>query len=249
MNAPPPQQFFLDAQLDMARAIQGADLASVRALAPRAELNTPGAHDMTLLAFAMMAASDLDAPHLAVLTELVRLGADPHQEIPHIGTVWGGALNAATPHYAKALLDGGVDPNYKLKGHTPSLFRASSETTVETMRLLIERGADVNARDTVGTPAITFVLRTMQLDQVDELLDRGADPSAVNLLGQSFLFVLTQLMERAQPGSAALAKMESIRNRVLATGKLKWPPDSPRAEREIMREQGVEPIVPAGESR
>src|SRR5262249_21799131 len=152
---------------------------------------------MTPLMFAMMwAQADKDAPErLAVMTALVRAGADVRHEVPMLGTALDLATGAPDPGPLRAMLDGGVSPNPKPgSGQTPPLFRAANETSVENMRLLLDRGADVNARDALGTPTITHALRTMQLDQVEELLDRGADPRAVNLLGESFPYVLSTLM-------------------------------------------------------
>jgi uncharacterized protein len=249
MDTPDPDRFFTGPQLDLARAIEAGNATSVRALAPKTDLKTPGKDDMTLLMFAMMRASDQDPERLRIVSDLVRAGADVHQVVPELGTALDMALVAKKPGFLGALLDAGMPPDAKAgAGHTPALHRAATEDTVDHMRLLLDRGADVNARDTLGTPAITYALRGMQLDQVEELLDRGADPRAVNQLGQSFPNVLEQLMARQLPGSPALQKMTEIRDRITKKG-VTWPPASSEAERERMRERGEEPIVPVGHAR
>ncbi|WP_437879008.1 ankyrin repeat domain-containing protein [Sorangium sp. So ce513] len=249
MRAPDPDRFFLGPQRELARAIAAADLAAVRALAPATDLNTPGAEDMTLLVFAMHRASGEEPARLQIVTELVRAGADVHHVVPLLSSALDMAILAKSPAHLRAMLDGGVSPDARVgRGHTPALFHAASEATVESMRLLLDRGADVNARDSIGTPAITYALRALQLDQVEELLDRGADPRSVNRLGQSFARVLEELMARQLPGSPALRKMAAIRDRIVRAG-VKWPPDAPEVERERMRQRGEEPIVPVGQAR
>ncbi|WP_437594696.1 ankyrin repeat domain-containing protein [Sorangium sp. So ce1000] len=249
MRAPDPDRFFLGPQRELARAIAAGDLASVRALAPATDLDAPGAEDMTLLVLAMQWASGLEPVRLQIVTELVRAGADVHHVVPQLTSALDLALLSKSPAFLRAMLDGGVPPDAHVgRGHTPALFHAAAESTVENMRLLLDRGADVNARDSLGTPAITYALRAMQLDQVEQLLDRGADPRAVNRLGQSFAHVLEELMARQLPGSAALGKMASLRDRIVREG-LRWPPDPPEVERERMRRRGEEPIVPVGAVR
>jgi uncharacterized protein len=249
VKAPVAENHFLEQQLHLARAIVAGDVTHVRSMAPHTDLNTPGAQGITLLAYALMAAATFAPQHLAILTELVRAGADVRQPIDAIGSVWEVALGAPVSHFARALLDGGTSPNLPIGLSTPPLFRAASHESVETMRLLIERGSDVCARDSLKTPVITHALRCMQLDQVAELLTHGADPSAVNLLGDSFLNVLATVHSRALDGSPAKAKLEEIRASVLYDGRLQWPPPSPAQERDTLRKQGIEPIVPIGQER
>ncbi|WP_437494714.1 ankyrin repeat domain-containing protein [Sorangium sp. So ce1014] len=249
MRAPDPDRFFLGPQRELARAIAAGDLAAVRALAPATDLDTPGAEDMTLLVFAMQRASGLEPGRLQIVTELVRAGADVHHVVPLLTSALDLALLSRSPAFLRAMLDGGVSPDARVgRGHTPALFHAAAEATVENMRLLLDRGADVDARDALGTPAITYALRAMQLDQVEQLLDRGADPRAVNRLGQSFARVLEELMARQLPGSAALRKMAALRDRIVREG-VRWPPDPPEVERERMRRRGEAPIVPVGHVR
>jgi ankyrin repeat protein len=250
MNAPQPDQFFSGPQREVARAVAAGDPAAVAALAPRTDLDAPGAHDMTLLVLAMAWEREDPTPkRLEVITELVRAGATPGQVVPDLGSALDLALMADGPGPLRAMLDGGLSPDAMAAGgDTPALHRAANEDSVDQMRLLLDRGADVDARDALGTPAITDALRAMQLDQVDELLDRGADPRAVNRLGQSFPNVLEALMVRQPPGSPALQKMTAIRDRIVAQG-VAWPPAPPEVERDRLRARGEEPIVPAGSTR
>jgi len=249
MDTPAPDRFFTGPQLELARAIDAGNDTSVRALAPKTDLNTPGKDDMTLLMFASMKGMDQNPVQLRIVSDLVKAGADVQQQVPELGSALDMALRVKEPGLLGAMLDGGVPPDVMAgTGHTPALHRAATETTTESMRLLLDRGADVNARDSLGTPAITYALRAMQLDQVDELLSRGADPRAVNRLGQSFPNVLEQVMARQLPGSPAAQKLTEIRDKIVKKG-VAWPPASAEAERDRMRARGEEPIVPVGQER
>lgn len=250
MTHPKPERFFHGAQLDLARAVARTDLPAMQALAPQAHVSVPGDEGMTLLLFAMLSASSLAPAPLAVVTALVRAGADVLAVVPGLGSALDLVLRATSgPEMLRALLDGGVSPDARVGGgEIPALFRAAAADTVANMRLLLDRGADVNARDALGTPALTYALRAMQLDQVSELLDRGADPHVTNRLGQSFGNVLQGLMARQIPDSPALREMTRIRDRIARAG-VAWPPAPPSVERERMRERGEKPIVPFGETR
>ncbi len=250
MTAPAPDAFFSGPQRDLARAIAAGDPKAVARLAPDTDLDKPGKEDMTLLMLAMAWADDDPTPERhAVITELVRAGADPGHRVPDLGSALDLALMSTTPDSLQAMLDGGLSPDAMAAGgDVPALHRAANEDSVDQMRLLLDRGADINARDAVGTPAITDALRGMQLDQVDELLDRGADPRATNLLGESFPYVLATLLARYPKGSPAFQKMTEIKDRIVADG-VEWPPAPPPVERDRMRERGEEPIVHAGATR
>lgn len=249
LTPPPPAHHFLDEQLVLARAVHAGDLAAVRSLAPSTDLATPGAEGITLLAFAFMAAGDEAPERLAMLTGLVRAGADVRQPVDAIGSVWEAALTSESPAFVRAILDGGVSANTPVGRSTPPLFSAASEDSVETMRHLIARGADLDARDTLGNSAAVHCLHAMQLDQAAELLARGASPDSVNLRGESFLWVLWTQWGRTLEGSAARAKIEEIRDPLVYEGRRKWPPDPPRVERDRLRAAGVDVVVPIGEER
>jgi hypothetical protein len=204
---------------------------------------------MTLLFYALSwALWREDRSRLAVLSALVRAGADATQVIPELGSVLDVVLRVDGTVLLATLLDAGVAPDAKLSGTTPILFRAANEQAVAHMRLLLDRGADPNARDSLGNTAIIDALRSLQLDQVEELLGRGADPRVVNRLGDSFANVLERLMSRQAERSKALVKMQELRGRIERLG-LAWPPPSPLAERDAMRARGEEPIVPVGHER
>src|SRR4051812_46100978 len=104
-----PEAFFAGPQRDLARAIAAPDLAAVRALAPQTDLDAPGAEDMTLPVFAALRALDGagEPARFAVVTELVRAGADVRREVPDFPSALGVALLATSPALLQAMLDGG----------------------------------------------------------------------------------------------------------------------------------------------
>src|SRR6266566_7078763 len=89
MKRLPATDFFSGPQLLLAQAIERGDLVKVQQLAPVTDLNTPGRKDMTLLFFAVQEALKRDPKRLAMITVLVKTGADPLQEVPNFGDVLG----------------------------------------------------------------------------------------------------------------------------------------------------------------
>lgn len=248
MLPPNPTEHFEGPQLDLARAIQAADFNQSHALAPWNGLNERGLKGMTPLLFALLCATDLDPARLAIVRELVRLGADVHAEFPLLSTPLEFALLAESPLFLEAMLDGGVSPDARVqKGQTPSVFLVANEHGDARLRLLVERGADVNARDAMGNTALMEALYAGQLDQVEYLLDHGADATVTDRRGVSYSHVVGYMLGGAVPGTPAESKLLGLRERIVRS-EMRWPPVSPVEERARMRERGEEPVVPAGMS-
>lgn len=223
----------------LAQAIERGDLNEVKELIPKADLNRPGAQDMTLLFFALQCAFGEKPAQLQIITLLVKAGADPLHEVPDLGTALGVALRAKSPLYVQAFLDGGVAPN-TIKGMRPIIFDAAREYTFDTLKLLVARGADVNKRNSLGNTVLNQALSSYQLDQVEWLLDQGADPGGVDINGNSFASQLQFQINRQQQDSRTQQKLIEIRDRIVRAG-VKWPPDSREVEKERMRARGQTP--------
>lgn len=247
MKIHPPERYFNDIQLDIARALLNGDAEAVNRLAPGQDLDQPGRDDMTLLFFAIQSAFGEKPRQLEALSALVRAGADPLRETPNLGRPLGVALRAQSPDYVRAFLDGGVDPNTRI-GSTPILFYAATHHTLDTFKLLVERGADIHARDSLDATALSNAFAERQYDVVDALLDLGARPDTFNVLGVSFPYSIQFSMSRETEGTPAYRKMEQIRDRVISMG-VQWPPLDPPAMRDWMRSQGMRVVVPAGHTR
>ncbi len=242
MKTQPAEKFFSGPTLTLAQAIERGDVAEVDELASSVDLNKPGAEDMTVLFFALHAAMGEKPRQLEIMTHLVKAGADPRHEVPELGSVVGVSLQAKSPLYVKALLDGGLSPD-TVEGSTPILFVVTHEHTFDTLKLLLDRGATIDKTDTLGNTALMRSLMRLQLDQTIYLLDRGANPDFVNVNGVSFAGQLKFQLERQQAGSPAQLKMLEIRDRIVAKG-VAWPPPTRDEERERMLARGQQPDKP-----
>jgi hypothetical protein len=223
----PATDFFSGPQLELAQAIERGDMEQIKRLAPKTDLNTPGRKNMTMLFFALQEALQRDPKRLAIATEVVKAGANPMQEVPNYGDPLGVVLNSSHPEFLRALLDGGVDPNFVSEGD-PLIFYVTSESTFDSLKLLVERGANVNKRDSLRNSALYQALVSYALDQIDYLLDHGANPNTYNINGLSFPQALsTRIADNtAAPHSVTYKKLIEIRDRIIKMG-VKWPPETP----------------------
>jgi ankyrin repeat protein len=228
----PATDFFSGSQLVLAQAIEHGDLAKVKELAPKTDLNTPGRKNMTLLFFAFQEALERKPKPLQIMGELVKAGANPQQRVPNFGSVLGVALNATQPDFLRTLLDAGVDPNTMIEGRRPIIFFVTTEENFESLKLLIARGADVNKRDSLRNTALYEALMNWALDQIDYLLDHGANPNTWNVNGVSFAFrIFDHINSNASaPNSVTYKKLIEIRERIIKMG-VKWPPETPEQVR------------------
>jgi ankyrin repeat protein len=258
---PAAEYFFKSPQLEVALAIDQGDNQRVQALAAKltpAQLNVYGTEQFTLLAYAGYKAIPESERQLAIVTTLLRAGADPLQrarEPKNGGSILSLALLRAEggggPAFLKAVLEGGVSPD-SVEYHgakRPLIFRMASQDTPDSLRLLVERGADVNARDRLGGAPIMSAIRTFALDEINYLLDHGADPKVVDRHGQSFAFQLQDVVNTQQNDPLKrYPKVLALRDRIIRMG-VQWPPATELEERDRMRARGLKPITPYGQQR
>ncbi|CAM2186223.1 conserved hypothetical protein [Burkholderia latens] len=248
-----PEDFFSGQQLTLAQAIHDGDLARVQQLAPKTDLNAPGAKNTTLLSYAVQeivpVKNDAANPRYQIIATLLKNGADPKAPVGASGgTVVYAALHADTPNLLRVLLDGGLDPNWRPSGDTPMIFEVAENKLLPQLKLLVEHKANVNLRDSLGATAIFDATSLQQWDAVDYLLAHGADPKVANQLGVSYGWVLQNTMEKhTAPDSPARARVEAIRRRIVAAGA-PWPPIDPKAQRMAMRARGEKVVTPAGQT-
>ena len=224
MKIYPPEDFFHGTQLTLAQSIYQGDLASVKQQATVTDLNKPGRQDMTMLFYALQCAQGEKKQQLAIMSELVRQGADPLQDVPDMGSVVGVTARSSSPAYMEALLDGGMSPNVEIMKR-PVFFKAASDNTLKTMDFIVRRGANINRSDSLGRTVLMHALDGMQLDTVVWLLKHGADPHAVETnSGWSFAQQLAYVVKRnnGQEGPT-LDKLNEIINLVKQAG-VTWPP-------------------------
>ena len=218
MKKHPPEYYFSGDKLLLAQAIVAGDLNSVIRLAPHTRLNEPGKQDMTLLFFAIQSGFNRKLNQLNIISQLVKDGADPLQDVPDMGSV--AEIVATSPHseFMQALIDGGMNINVKILGQ-PLLHDAASDNTLNTMKLMVNRGADVNATDSLGKPTIMQALDGMQLDTVEWLLNHGANPNAIETnTGWSFMRQLNDVIERNK-GDTGRTQIKLMKIRQLCIDK------------------------------
>ncbi|MBK0077891.1 ankyrin repeat domain-containing protein [Kosakonia sp. S58] len=185
-----PEKHFSGAQLMLAKAIQAGDRYTILRLAKKTDLSTPGNEDLTILFFALNESFYNGNPpeRLQIVTDLVRLGADPLQ--PQKDKSWSPAEMVAMGDkdiWLKAMLDGGLDANAREKRYAePLIFSTIRAKNNATLALLLARGADVNSRDSLGNTLLAEAFYGAEFDKIALLLDKGADPDLRNHQGDSF---------------------------------------------------------------
>ncbi|WP_082804170.1 MULTISPECIES: ankyrin repeat domain-containing protein [unclassified Erwinia] len=225
MKKYPPENFFHGTQLTLAQDIYDSNVDAIKKDVEKTDLNKPGRQDMTLLFYAFQSASDKDASRLNIISELVRLGANPLQRVPDVGSVAGVAARADSPVFMQALLKGGMSPNVKIM-NTPVIMVAADDERIPTMDLLLKNGADVNQRDSLGATALMAALDGIQLDAVSWLLDKGADPRLTETnSGWSFSKQLLSAQKKLGGDKKVDKKLQEIIDKGIAHG-MEWPPSA-----------------------
>ena len=244
------EEFFSGRSLEIARAIDAGNMDLVRKLAPGVDLAATGQKGMTLMWFAILRRN-----YPAVET-LVALGVDPDKQVAKgIGSaLYLTMIPSKDPNdqtgirLFRAMLDGGLSPNYKTKDDDILLQRViGTGGSLAAVQLLVERGADINARDGIGGTALSDATLTKP-DIALYLVNHGANINSFDVTGVSVTWsVYDELEDRGQEDPLR-PKYEQLRDLMIQKGA-KWPPDPPEVVRDRMRAQGLEPAVPPGQAR
>ena len=221
MKNQPAENFFSGTQLSLAQEIERGNEPEVKSLAMKTDLNKPGKQDMTLLFFALQNSYDKDRRKLVIVSDLVRAGANPLQQIPDMGSAAEASAKSDDPVFIAALIDGGMSPNAEVED-TPIIFGAASEHSLKVMSYLVKMGADVNKKDSLGQTVLIESLSGFQLDNVLWLLEHGADPRVTTDNGWGFNNMLAKIIER-QSNDRNTEKLQKIRNLAIKKG-MEWPP-------------------------
>jgi hypothetical protein len=224
----PPEDYFVGQPLALAHAIREGDLALVKQLAPKTDLDTTGNKKATLLSFAVQemvpVKGDPSNVHYRIISELVKDGAKPEQPFgKNNDNVAYIAARADTPNLLKALLEGGMSPDLRYDGDTPLIFATGQNNLLPQLHTLVEHGANVNIRDSIGNTPLFDATRLRQWDVVDYLLDHGADPTAADDDGLRYAKVLHNQLMRTPKESPQTQRIEAIGRRVITAGG-RWPP-------------------------
>jgi hypothetical protein len=146
----------------------------------------------------------------------------------------------------KAMLDGGLSPNYKTPVGTPLLHR-SIAGNIEHVKLVLAYGADINGVDSLGGGALYASLMRVKLDIALFLIDRGIALNTFENGGITPAWSVQHDIDRQVPGPVR-DKLIVLRSAMQARG-VKFPPDPPVVVRDHMRAQGLEVVVPRGQSK
>lgn len=158
----------------IADAAQRGDLAEVRALLPKYDVNAPLGDGMTALHWAA------ERGDVAMTMALLRAGAKPTGL-----TVNGGytplhvAARNGSAEVVKALLAAGADPKAITTTGATAMHLAAEAGNADVIKALVARKADVNAKETSwGQTPLMFAASADRPAAVKALLAAGADPKA-----------------------------------------------------------------------
>ncbi|WP_424406613.1 ankyrin repeat domain-containing protein [Pasteurella sp. PK-2025] len=163
-----PLDGFSEEQKVLVKAIKVADVDKVRELAAKTDLDLVSEKSVPLLTAAIYEAlgdlkSDKPTRHLQVITELVRAGAPVDKRGDFGETPLSLALMQEHSALLRAMLEGGLDPNFKLKNNhnVPIIFEVLDNYKMESVKLLVKYGADIDVQSSTGlTPAHSAVTGT-----------------------------------------------------------------------------------------
>lgn len=158
----------------IADAAQRGDLAEVRALLPKYDVNAPLGDGMTALHWAA------ERGDVAMTMALLRAGAKPTGL-----TVNGGytplhvAARNGSAEVVKALLAAGADPKAITTTGATAMHLAAEAGNADVIKALVARKADVNAKETSwGQTPLMFAASADRPAAVKALIAAGADPKA-----------------------------------------------------------------------
>jgi cytohesin len=113
---------------------------------------------------------------VTALKELLAKGEDPNAVRAGRGTPLSMAVSSGKAAVARALLEGGADPNGQV-GSTPVLHFAVMRGREELIRALIDHGADVNVPDSRGLSPLASAIWKNKVKAADLLRSYGAEES------------------------------------------------------------------------
>lgn len=111
-----PEKYFSGKELAIAKLIHFGKLSEIGSIASKTDLNKFGHEDMTLFFYSVGAAKSFETDRLLIITQLVKAGADPLQDVPDMGSVAEIVATSPHPEFMKALIDGGMNVNAKFQG-------------------------------------------------------------------------------------------------------------------------------------
>ncbi len=238
---PDASKFFLDPQaLEMARAIEAEDTATIETLAKSLDINARHHRGMTFLMWSL-AQLKFDA-----FKTLLALGADYNMTVEK-NSVYGLAMLVSdpdpadpamvNPRWIKALVEAGWDPNQRDEEETPLWWDARFPHKSLVLDYLIEHGnLDVNAKDIVGNTATMMLASNEQYRQIMKLLEMGAELNPETPGGDSFALRVQD--HPVPPDSPEYPYREKILQMLKDSG-IKFPVLSPYEKEQLRKQQAA----------
>ncbi|MBL9106237.1 MAG: hypothetical protein JNL82_35265 [Myxococcales bacterium] len=204
-----PEEFFAEPARAAAAAIQRGDtprLKAALAADPRL-VATVGAHDMTLLLWAMA------LQEVAAVEVLLAHGADPdhvHGEGPRKYQPLALAAGGDNDAVFDLLLLAGADPN-SVDGEDSALFNAIHARRWDRVAVLLDAGADIDRHGPMSSPPVIYLAKINEYAAVADFIERGADIRARDLGGATLADVVrTFKLSRDSPNGQAHARVERM---------------------------------------
>ena len=247
---PQSKDYFEGPLLQAGQAIERGDVPALQALQRQGvNFNVSGKQGMTLMWLA------IGQKRPDMVTALVRLGVDPDRQISQgIGSALDYTFMTRTdPNnkeglvLLKAMLDGGLSPNYKTPGGSFLLGMAVAGN-VEHVKLVLSYGADINGVDSLGGGALHEALSSIEPEIALYLIERGISLNTYTSIGVTPAWSVHLRLARMDPKYPVTQQMQKVKEAMQARG-VKFPPDPPEVVRDHMRAQGLRVVVPHGQSK
>ena len=218
----PATTFFRGHYLEMAQAIEANDIPRLERLAQGQDLMLKGEKDMSLIWFAILH-EKFDA-----ISALIRLGVNPdRQTAKGLGSAleWT-FIKHDDIRYLKAMLDGGLDPNYKRPDNYTLMLQRGVFGGLEHVKLLLSRGTRINDRDSIGGTALYEAITSVEPDIAIYLVQQGADLNVASVNGVTPAWSVQLAVQGTRPGNPIHEKFLQLRDLMIKKG-VKWPPLPP----------------------
>lgn len=204
------EQFFSGADLLAVTAVERGDEAQLKlAQSQRADLNRPGRDGVVPFLYFIARKDD------AALARLVKLGVRFDYQLPRaLGPTFpenvGWVVADPDTRMLRAMLDAGFDPNFRIRGGPPLLYRTINPPNREALDLLLRYGADINAQYVAGRTVLHDAVQQESYALARYLIERGANPTIANRRGNTSIDFLRRDRQRARSGSPVAQEIDSL---------------------------------------
>lgn len=167
--------YFSGTMASAGAAVVKGDLAALRALQGKIDVNARGTDGMTLM---QLASEQVNQPTarsggmvapLEIVRTLIELGARANDGLAE-------ATRMKDPALLRLLLDAKADANFAVDSQ-PIVFEWLSVTTTEHLTLLIDHGLNLNVTNSSATPLLVACAQADRWDLVRLLIARGVNVS------------------------------------------------------------------------